>query len=93
VQVKWVLNKKREDLPRSRHFDGIALDDDGVHERPDVPRHFAVCSECYSREGLHETGTGQLPKHVSVSDLAREPCCPTGAEVEDKVRPPPLFFA
>jgi hypothetical protein len=86
VQKQWVLNKKREDLPRSRHFDGIPVD--GAAERADIPRMFAVCNDCRAREATAaETGgTSALPRQVTLVDLDEAPCEPTGEVLPDKAR-------
>lgn len=88
VQQAWVLNKDPKELPRSRHFDGIAVDD-GSAERLDVPRRFAVCDECRERETLaHQRGAPScLPKQVTLGDLVAQPCAVTGPMIADKVRP------
>ena len=93
IQVKWILNKKREELPRSRCFDGIAVDDSA--ERPEIPRHFAVCTACHDSEiALQQGGQpSRLPQRVTLADLEQAPCDPTGALMPDKARPLPALIA
>lgn len=83
MQWQWVLNKSAADLPRTRQFDGIEVDE-GTHERPDLPRHFAVCTACYAREEALPAGSpSTLPKNVSLADLMQAPCDATAAEIPD----------
>jgi E1A/CREB-binding protein len=78
-----MLNKSAADLPRTRQFDGIEVDE-GTHERPDMPRHFAVCRSCHAREATLEAGLpSALPKNVSLADLMEAPCESTAAELTD----------
>ena len=87
VQQQWVLNKDPKELPRSRHFDGIAVDD-GSAERLEVPRHFAVCDECRAREvdAKQRGAPSCLPRQVTLADLDKAPCASTGALVSDQAR-------
>lgn len=74
MQVKYELNKKREDLPKVKveEFDGIKLASE-TPDRPALPRHFNVCAACYDQEvEAARSGTpSRLPQAVAIHDLAR----------------------
>ena len=87
MQHRYVLNKPQEALPRSRHFDGICVAEDGSHERTDIPRNFCVCQKCYEREqAINHPAESRLPKQVTLAALERQPCDTKGQPLEDKVR-------
>lgn len=89
LQVKYVLNKDKAQLPkpetRGKSFDGIQLAVDGA-ERCDIPKYFACCAACYQAAQQAELQGEQpkLPKQVSTIDLEPQDCKPLGKTIEDK---------